>query len=849
MPALILPLTFLLAAAAVIALRRAQPAEPPYGRRMAWIALLLVLQAAVFYGFVYLHARTNWGIAAANPPGLAFLTQTLRAVLLLAGLSSWFGLVKDDLSSIHRRLITAAAVVAFGWGSGSLLAMAMIALGFLFMRMQWIHQVTGWRRALTCVGAAILLLVVSIRPFITITDGESDMMFAIASRTWPPPLLLGTLAPSAATELGLIRVLDRGVQALVDLFRVQLLVVTFRMLFLPVRLSGLSLKRRFTINFFLVRSIPAFMSALVIFGLLYVGLGYLRVSQVRAAFDRTLARAGTLAAGLADDPRIRNADTPPSEQLAAAAAWLGADGARAHVVIRDNTGVRAVTPGTPASIVSGDFAGADSVTLAAFRNPDSTLVSGLLPAGDALYLVARRLVRPGRAIEVFVPLDSSYLAGVMRSIGGDLAMRALPHVFVGGQGMRIDGDTSWVSREIVMRIADPASKRHARRWFLARSYLPAGDWQHAAQVAQRGAVELQIDTTVGGFVRNSIRSLSGVYANLYTLGIVLGLLIIISMVESFAVRSGRSIAQAVLDEVTTLRTAAERIGAGDLDYRLPVKGKDEFAVVAASFNQMAANLKEQREELIAAERIEEDLAVAREIQQRFLPQSLPGLAGLDVAGVSIPSREVGGDLFYWFTHEDGSLGFTLGDVSGKSVPAALLMSNVLAGLRAQALMRVELSQSLGRVNQLIFDQIEPGRFVTLFYGETDPRRGELRYTSAGHNPPLLLRANGTIEWLRDGGVPLGVLAKATYTTSTVRFDPGDTLVVYSDGVTEAQGPADAASPGAPGMFGEDRLAAVVAAQHGHPARGLLDAVLGAVETFARGTPQADDITIVVVRRA
>ena len=213
--------------------------------------------------------------------------------------------------------------------------------------------------------------------------------------------------------------------------------------------------------------------------------------------------------------------------------------------------------------------------------------------------------------------------------------------------------------------------------------------------------------------------------------------------------------------MTTLRIAAERFGKGELGYRLPVQGRDEFSVVAASFNDMAANLERQQAELVANERLEQDLEVARGIQQRFLPQQSPGIRGLDVAGVSVPSREVGGDLFYWFTHADGSLGFTLGDVSGKSVPAALLMSNVLAALRTTAIDHVELAESLARTNRLIVDMFEPGRFVTLFYGEADPSAGVLRYASAGHNPPLLLRADSTQEWLREGGVPLGVLPDAS----------------------------------------------------------------------------------------
>ena len=200
MPALTLPLMFLLIAAAIIALRRARPADPPYGRRMAWIALLLTAQLAVLYGFVFLHQRTGWGIMAATPPGLAVITQIVRAALMFAALSAWYGLVQDDLGSARRKLIAAAAVAAFGWSGGPLPFLAMVALGFLFMRMQWIQEVTGWRRAVACVGAALMLALMSLRPFMTVTDGHSDMFITLASKTWPPPLLLGTLAQSAATE-------------------------------------------------------------------------------------------------------------------------------------------------------------------------------------------------------------------------------------------------------------------------------------------------------------------------------------------------------------------------------------------------------------------------------------------------------------------------------------------------------------------------------------------------------------------------------------------------------------------------------------------------------------------------
>ncbi len=415
-------------------------------------------------------------------------------------------------------------------------------------------------------------------------------------------------------------------------------------------------------------------------------------------------------------------------------------------------------------------------------------------------------------------------------------------MFVGSSGVRVEGDSAWARHVVTVRAPEPGSdESRPGRWFLGRSYIPVGDWSRASRGTERRAVELGLTTTEGSLIRTLFISLGGLSANIVTLGILLGLGFMISMIEGFAVRSGRSIVQAVVDEAASLRAAAERFGRGELDYRLPVRGKDEFGVVAASLNDMAASLMRQRQELAAAERMEEDLAVARGIQQRFLPQQSPRVAGLDVAGVSLPSREVGGDLFYWFTHEDGSLGFTLGDVSGKSVPAALLMSNVLAALRAQAMLHVDLAESVARVNRFIVDQVEPGRFVTLVYGEVEPAGGTLRYASAGHNPPLLIRMDGRIEWLQEGGLPLGVKVDATYSASSIRFERGDTLIAYSDGVTEAMGPGG-------GFFGEDRLAAMALTQQGKGAKPTIDALLEAVRAFAAGAPQADDITIVVVRR-
>jgi sigma-B regulation protein RsbU (phosphoserine phosphatase) len=221
---------------------------------------------------------------------------------------------------------------------------------------------------------------------------------------------------------------------------------------------------------------------------------------------------------------------------------------------------------------------------------------------------------------------------------------------------------------------------------------------------------------------------------------------------------------------------------------------------------------------------------------------------MDVAGVSIPSREVGGDLFYFLPLDEGRLGVALGDVSGKSVPAALLMSNVLAALRTEARLRGEVNESLSRINELIVEQVEPGRFVTLFYGIVDSGAGEVRYASAGHNPPLRVSVSGEVTWLDNSGVPLGVVPDARYASATASFQPGDVLVLYSDGITEAMKLRAKGSTGDDmEFFDEDRLVEIVLKVRTRSATEIIAGILEAVARFAGDTPQADDMTLVVIR--
>jgi sigma-B regulation protein RsbU (phosphoserine phosphatase) len=225
-----------------------------------------------------------------------------------------------------------------------------------------------------------------------------------------------------------------------------------------------------------------------------------------------------------------------------------------------------------------------------------------------------------------------------------------------------------------------------------------------------------------------------------------------------------------------------------------------------------------------------------------LPANAPDVPGVDLAGVTSACRTVGGDYYDFLVYPDSRVAILVADVAGKGMPAALMMSNLQA--RVQVLLESpdSLGESVTRLNKAVAANCPENRFITFFVGVIDPASGEAVYCNAGHNPPLIVRRGGAVEKLTEGGVILGVLPRFTYHETRVRLEPGDALVLYSDGVTEAL------RPDSDEEFGEDRLAATVQDHVGESADSILSAVVNAVAAFSEGSPQADDLTVVVARR-
>lgn len=241
------------------------------------------------------------------------------------------------------------------------------------------------------------------------------------------------------------------------------------------------------------------------------------------------------------------------------------------------------------------------------------------------------------------------------------------------------------------------------------------------------------------------------------------------------------------------------------------------------------------------ERLERELQLAMEIQQRFQPTAPPVVAGYEFQGISFPCYEIGGDYYDFIKRDDGRLVIALGDVSGKGTAAALLMSSLHAAIHAQTGSHDTLVETISAVNRYLAENIPPNRFVTLFYAELDPESGALSFLNAGHNPPLIVHAAGTVEQLASGGLPLGIKADADYREGRTTMQMGDVLCIYSDGVTEAASPSGE-------EFGPTRLYEVVSRNVDASAAGIRDRIESALTKFSQGTQAADDITLVIVKR-
>ncbi len=287
----------------------------------------------------------------------------------------------------------------------------------------------------------------------------------------------------------------------------------------------------------------------------------------------------------------------------------------------------------------------------------------------------------------------------------------------------------------------------------------------------------------------------------------------------------------------------EVIGVFDLESdELNSYSEDDLEVLKMLASQVAIIIEKVmlHEQLIEKKRLQGQLEVARQVQLELLPPNDPQLPGYDISAYNFPTEEVSGDYYDWVAIYDDQLAIVIADVSGKGVPAALLMAFLRASLRAATHVGYATHISMAKVNYLLWESIERNQFVTAFYGILDAANRTLSYSNAGHNPPLLINEEGEPRFIERGGLPLGMFRETRYYEYFLSLEPGEMLVLYTDGATEALNPAGE-------EFGRDRLAEVVKSGRTLTAREVVASLEREVLKWTDGLGATDDVTFFVIK--
>src|SRR5882762_8227483 len=295
--------------------------------------------------------------------------------------------------------------------------------------------------------------------------------------------------------------------------------------------------------------------------------------------------------------------------------------------------------------------------------------------------------------------------------------------------------------------------------------------------------------------------------------------------------------------VAPIISNTEVIGVFDLESdELNAYSEDDLQVLMLLASQVAIIIEKVmlHEQLIEKQRLEGQLEVARQVQLELLPASDPQLEGYDISAYNFPTEEVSGDYYDWVRIYDDQIGLVITDVSGKGVPAALLMAFLRASLRAATHIGYAPHISMSKVNYLLWESIERNQFVTAFYGILDAANRTIAYCNAGHNPPFLMDADGAVRFEERGGVPLGMFRDTRYYEYFANIEPSQLLVLYTDGVTEAVNRALE-------EYGRDRLVEAVRNCRHLSSREMIDFIHRDVLDWTEGLGATDDVTFFIIK--
>lgn len=395
------------------------------------------------------------------------------------------------------------------------------------------------------------------------------------------------------------------------------------------------------------------------------------------------------------------------------------------------------------------------------------------------------------------PIDLELLTGIKDVIGMDIELFK-PSLSQADTAVSIRLGPTFYDGRLVFSRSEPDSVRVQISGAISTVGPPATHWTQQNfyfGVGHLTAVDIDHldigNVTYMMAVRTSLASLNKTIfstANLMNraiFGVFLGLALIFLITMLIIWGSGVFVARGISASAQKLLRGTQKLRNGDLDVQIPLTSRDELGEVATSFNLMARDLRRMMNSMAEKERMEQELLIARSIQLNLLPQDIPELPGIDVYGMSVPAREVGGDCYDLLPMNGNQLVLTIGDVSGKGMAAALVMANLQSALRIIAREKLSPKETIQRLNESICRNISPGIFVTYFLAMWDNERRELAYVNAGHDYPMAVR-KGDFQPLREGGMVLGVDPETPYIEGLIELEPGDWLFMYSDGIVDVR---------------------------------------------------------------
>jgi sigma-B regulation protein RsbU (phosphoserine phosphatase) len=457
-----------------------------------------------------------------------------------------------------------------------------------------------------------------------------------------------------------------------------------------------------------------------------------------------------------------------------------------------------------------------------------------MDGAERLYAWAH-VTENGEEVTVLAPVTVEVLGGLVPGLG-DVAF--LPFDSGGAGFASLNGRTS-VSRapEALGAFDFPV-----RGWYV----MDAPRWRSPRE---HRALILSVDTRASAVLGTIFRSLDFQAMDWAEVALILFavLAVLFFLVELISLVAGVQLSRSITGAVHELYLGTRRIQQGDFGHRIPVKGNDQLAELATSFNTMTANLGQLMVVAKEKERLESELTIAREVQNQLFPKDVPYTRTLELKGVCSPARMVSGDYYDFMALGEESLAFAIGDVAGKGISAALLMATIQSTMRTQlgatngAPPRLlSTAKLVATLNRQLYANTSLEKYATFYFALYHEDTHSLTYTNAGHLSPMLLRC-GELQMLESTGTVVGAFPLARYEERTVPLEHGDLLVAYTDGIVE---PENAYGE----MFGEDRLKDLVSKYAHADSSELIARTMEAVIEWTGAGELQDDMTMVVARR-